>query len=162
MKQKICSIVSVEDIPLAVETPVDDLFNLFRVITAMEQICTIQDGIGLSAVQVGIPWKLFIVKRNDEYEYYVNCEYDGIGEKEKSIEGCLSLRDSFGNLRRFEVDRYPSILLKGKQLKVLDSSLILEDVDRLEVDLYSVVFQHEIDHHRNVLISNIGKEIEFS
>lgn len=161
MKSKNFSIVSVENIPLAVDTPTDDLFDLFRVITQMEQICTIQQGIGLAAVQIGVSWKLFVIKRDDEYEYYVNCEYEGIGEKEKSIEGCLSLRDSFGNLRRFEVDRYPSILLKGKQLKISDSTLVLEDVDRLEYGLYAVVFQHEIDHHRNILISNIGKEIEF-
>ena len=158
------SIVSVDDIPLALDVPTEDLFPLFRTITQMERICTDQQGIGLSAVQVGVPWKLFIVQRDDGYEYYINCNYEGIGEKQKSIEGCLSLRDSRGELRRFEVGRYSSVLVMGKQLKVCfeTGSLFLEDVNRIEKDLYSVVFQHEIQHQDGILISDIGKEIEIS
>lgn len=160
------SIVPVADIPQAVDTPVDNLLSVFRIITQMEQLCTSQNGIGLSAVQVGIPWKLFIVQRGIGYEYYINCEYNGIGEKQKSIEGCLSLRDIQGNLRRFEVERYSSIAVKGKQLKISSDSpsLVLEDVDRMEQDLYAVVFQHEIDHFfgREKMIDIIGTEIELT
>jgi len=160
------SIVPIADIPLAVEVPTDDLFPIFRIITQMERTCSDQEGIGLSAVQVGIPWKLFIVQRGDGYEYYINCEYTGIGEKQKSIEGCLSLRDSQSNLRRFEVERYASIRLKGKQLKIsLETpSLVLEDINRVEDNLYSVVFQHEIDHdlQRDRMIDIIGTEVEFT
>ena len=160
------AIVPVADIPQAVDVSVDNLLPVFRTITQMEQLCTAQEGIGLSAVQVGIPWKLFIVQRGHGYEYYINCEYNGIGEKQKSIEGCLSLRDSQGNLRRFEVDRYSSIAVKGKQLKISSDSpsLVLDDVDRIEHDLYAVVFQHEIDHFfgRSKMIDIIGIEIEIS
>lgn len=158
-------IVPVDNIPLAEDVKTDNLLSLFRVITQMEQLCTKQNGIGLSAVQVGLPWKLFIVQRGNGYEYYLNCEYNGIGEKYKSVEGCLSLRDTKGKLRCFEVDRYSAVTVKGKQLKVGDSpSLYLEDVDRVEQDLYAVVFQHEIDHQRQreLMIDVIGKEIEFT
>ena len=164
MKPKtLLSIVPVADIPQATNTPIDNLIDVFRIITQMEKICTDQQGIGLSAVQVGVPWKLFIVQRDIGYEYYIDCEYNGIGERGKSIEGCLSLKDSQGNLRRFEVDRYSSIRLKGKQLKISDSpSLVLEEIDRIEHDLYAVVFQHEIDHHFNILISDVGEEVELT
>lgn len=156
-------LVPVADIPQATDVPTDELLAVFRLITQMEQLCDAQNGIGLSAVQVGIPWKLFVVQRGIGYEYYINCEYVGFGEKGKSIEGCLSLRDKFGNLRRFEVDRFSSVQIKGQQLIISPESpsLILEDVNRTESGLYSVVFQHEIDHQRNILISEIGKEIEF-
>lgn len=153
-----------EDFFVLQDVPVDDLFSIFRVITQMEKLCTSQKGISLSAVQIGVPWNLFIVQRDSEtcqYEYYINCEYSGIGEKRKSIEGCLSLRDAQGSLRRFEVDRYSSILVKGKQLKISDSSLILEDVNKIEQGLFSVIFQHEIDHYHEVLISKIGVEVDF-
>ena len=157
------SIVPVANIPQAADVPVDDLLSLFKIITQMEQLCTDQDGIGLSAVQVGIPWKLFIVQRGEGYEYYINCEYEGIGEKYKSIEGCLSLQDKFGNLRRFEVERYSSVRINGQQLIISDSlSLVLEDVNKIEYGLYAVVFQHELDHQNDVLISQIGKEIKIS
>jgi peptide deformylase len=159
------SIVPVKDIPKAVDVPTNNLLDVFRLITKMEAICTAQNGIGLSAVQVGIPWRLFIVQRGLGYEYYLNCEYNGTGEKMKSVEGCLSLRDSLGNLRRFEVDRYQTVTVKGKRLRISDSpSLVLEDVNMTEKDLYAVVFQHEIDHQfqRERMIDVIGTEIEFS
>jgi peptide deformylase len=163
MKNNNMSIVPVNLIPQALNVPFDNLISIFRTITGMEKICTDQNGIGLSAVQVGIPLKLFIVQRNNGYEYYLNCEYFGVGEKTKSIEGCLSLRDSNGELRRFEVERYSSVSIKGKQLKISDSSnLIIEDVDRTEKGLYAIVFQHEIDHFlgREKMIDMIGREIE--
>jgi len=157
------SIVPVKDIPKATDVPTGNLLDVFRLITKMEQICTAQNGIGLSAVQVGIPWKLFIVQRGLGYEYYLNCEYNGTGEKMKSVEGCLSLRDAQGNLRRFEVNRYQTVTITGKRLRISDSpSLVLEDVNTVEKDLYAVVFQHEIDHQNEILISDIGTEVEFT
>lgn len=159
-KHQTLAIVPVKDIPLAEDTPTDNLLDVFRVITQMEKICIDNKGIGLSAVQVGIPWKLFIVQRDDKFEYFLNCEYSGLGEKAKSIEGCLSLRNEQGNYRRFELERFPLALIKGKQLKVSSSpSLILEDISVLEKDIMAVVFQHEIDHQSGILISNIGKEL---
>jgi peptide deformylase len=157
------AIVAPEVIPVAGDTPTTNLLDVFRVITQMERICSDSKGIGLSAVQVGVPWKLFIVLRGDRYEYYLNCEYTGVGDaKGKSIEGCLSLRDTEGRLRRFEVERFPVVTVKGKRLILDDEApaLKLEDVNSVERGLYAVVFQHEIDHQNNVLISDIGKELE--
>jgi len=157
-------IVPVEKIPQAEEVPLDDLLGIFRVCTQMMKVCLENDGIGLSAAQVGLPWKLFIVLRSDRkenfhYEYLLNCEYEGEGEKTKSIEGCLSLRDADGNLRRFEVERFSKIRVRGKRL-VVEPELTVEDVDIVLDGLYAIVYQHEIDHQRGVLISDIGKEIE--
>ena len=41
-------------------------------------------------------------------------------------------------------------------------SLVLHDVAKEEINLFSIVFQHEIDHGKDVLISQIGREIELS
>jgi peptide deformylase len=154
-------IVPENEIPEAQIVPTDNLLNIFRIITQMEKVCTEKGGIGLSAVQVGIPWKLFIVQRDHKYEYYLNCEYAGVGDLSKSIEGCLSLLDEDGDFRRFEVDRFPVALIKGQQLKISAApALELEEFSRLEEGLMAVVFQHEIDHQNQILISNIGKEIE--
>ena len=40
--------------------------------------------------------------------------------------------------------------------------MVLHDVSRQEKDLFAVVFQHEIDHGSDKLISDIGKEVEIS
>ena len=162
-------IVPVLDIPDGEIVPTDNLLDIFRLVVQMEQICTEQSGIGLSAVQVGVPLNLFIVQRDDAYEYYLNCEYEGIGEKHPSVEGCLSLRDKEGKLRRFEVQRFASVKLKGQQLKVsagngncgnLTDALKIENIERVENGLYAVVMQHEIDHQLGILISDFGKEVE--
>jgi peptide deformylase len=155
------NLVPVQDIPKAQDVPLDNLMDIFRLCNKLEVICEKNNGIGLSAVQVGIPWKLFIIKRNRHYEYYVNCDYEGSGEKLKSLEGCLSIKKENNEYRRFEVERYSLVKITGKQLIVSGTpSLILQDVNTTEKELYSIVFQHEIDHSRDILISTIGREIE--
>ena len=156
------AIVPPDAIPPAAEVSTDNLLDVFRIVTRMEKVCTDNHGIGLAAVQVGIPWNLFIVLRDDVYECYLNCDYTTIGNvKNKSLEGCLSLRKPDGGLRRFEVERSPSILVKGQRLRVSDATgLVLDDVNRIERGLYACVFAHEIDHGKGILISDIGKEIE--
>lgn len=154
-------LVPLDELPKAQATPTDDLMALFRLAAKMEKLCDSENGVGLSAVQVGIPYKFFILKRGKSYEYYVDCEYVGFGDKQKSIEGCLSIRKPDGGFRRFEVDRYAGIKLQGKQLKITGTpSVLLEDFTRLETGLPAIIFQHEIDHGNDILISQIGKEIE--
>lgn len=158
-------IVPVEEIPLVENvqpTPTDNLMELYKVCQKMENLCQAENGIGLSAVQVGIPWKFFVVRNRDgSFERLVDCEYEAVGTEplQDGLEGCLSLRNAEGRLRNFSVKRHPKVRVTGKKL-LIDPDLSLEDVD-LELDgLYSVVYQHEIDHHRGVLISEIGKEVE--
>lgn len=156
------SIVSVDKIPKGQEVPLDNLLNIFIHGIYMQSLCVALDGIGLSAVQVGVPWNFFVVNDLKEGGFYLNCSYEGLGEKdEKSIEGCLSLRDEKGVLKRFCLSRFKRIKLKGKKLIVQrgEPQFVLEDIDR-EVDgLFSIVFQHEIDHAFGKLISDEGTEI---
>lgn len=160
------TLVPVNDIPLAEDVPTDNLLSIFRVITQMEHLCEQENGVGLSACQVGIPWKLFVVKRqNTHFEYYINCEYTPLGEKMQTIEGCLSLKNAQGQSRRFEVERNSKINLKGKQLVVTSvPELVLVDINQVEEGVDAIIFQHEIDHFwkREKMIDIIGKEIDFS
>ncbi len=65
IKYKDLKIVPVVDIPIGETVPTDNLLDIFRIVTQMEQICTEQKGIGLSAVQIGLPFDLFIIQRNE-------------------------------------------------------------------------------------------------
>ena len=160
MNYKNLSFVPVDKIPKGEDVPLDNLLEIFKLAVHMEAICLKHDGIGLSANQLGIPWKFFIVLKETGNEYFLNCSYEGIGEKNKSIEGCLSLRDKDGKLRRFEVERFDKIRFKGKQLKLSHNpQLILEDVDKEASGLFGTVYQHEIDHFSLITIDQIGKEI---
>lgn len=148
--------------------PLDDPMRVYKVCQELKELCDKEHGIGISAVQVGVPWKLFLVKGDGtcplvpkgEYGYFVNCEYEATTEEQVvSLEGCLSLRSPDGRLRSFQVKRHKIIHLIGFQL-LSDKALVFEPVDSsVDVSQEGIVFQHEIDHHRGILISDIGKEL---
>ena len=75
-----------------------------------------------------------------------------------SIEGCLSLKNKEGSLRFFKVKRYKKVRVTGKML-LTDKDLKLIDLDKELDGLMGTVYQHEIDHHRGILISDIGEEL---
>jgi peptide deformylase len=147
------------------DTPTDDLIRLYKVGQEMRELCSLAHGKGLSAVQVGIPWKFFIVAdlpnflriNDDPFGYFVNCEYEAVGDRTfESVEGCLSLLAEDGSYRRFRLTRNFHIRVIGQRLV----DLTLCDFDQvLDIHTDAIVFAHEIDHHRGILISDKGKEI---
>lgn len=155
-------IVPVEEIPLAHETPIDNLMGVYSICQRLEILCKKENGVGISAVQAGIDWNLFLIKTQSGFDYFLNCDYTPAAEeKVNSLEGCLSLRDAQKNLRHFEVSRYKSILLTGSKLVKLDNNLVLEPLkDVLFAGFQAIVIQHEIDHSKDVLISDIGTEVQ--
>jgi len=170
-KTIIMKLVPVDEIPKSVDikdVALDDLAEIYKICNKMENVCEAENGIGLSAVQVGIPLKLFVVKADDgskfdnkgEYGYFLNCEYEPQQESGQiiSIEGCLSLRSDSGELRHFQVMRYTDILISGYKL---NKDMKLEEVMDFQIGVseQAVVFQHEIEHHSGILISDKGQEI---
>jgi peptide deformylase len=146
-------------IPKGQECPLDDLAELYKLGLSMQIICEKEKGIGLSAVQVGVPLNFFVVNFYDNYRFFINCSYSPVTEeKEKYIEGCLSLKTLEGKLRFFEVERFKAVIVKGKEL-VSEPLLQIKDVEMNLTDFYKIVFQHEIDHASDILISQIGKEV---
>lgn len=150
------------------DVPLDDPMKVFKICQQMEMVCERENGIGLSAVQVGIPWKLFIVKgdgtcpiiEKGKYAYFVNTHYTVTEENQiLSLEGCLSIRSQDGQLRLFQVPRHNKVHLNGHIL-VFNSVLKFDILDiKISAAEEGIVFQHEIDHSSAILISDIGKEI---
>jgi len=171
-------ILTSDKLPIGiVPAPEYNLLELYKVCLNMENACLEAGGIGLSAVQVGVPWKLFIVrvdipdgfgerrplvpKSIPTFRYFANCEYSPAegSDRHPSIEGCLSLLSETGLLRYFKVDRFNEIILNGKELMV-EPILGLRDVElRLKDCWLGTVVQHEIDHQREILISETGEEM---
>ena len=102
-------------------------------------------GIGLAAVQVGVPKRVIVMDlaRQDEPKqprYFVNPEILWASEELKPWEeGCLSVPEIFD-----EVDRPAHV-----KLKYLDynGNEVIEDAH----DLFAVCIQHEMDHLEGVL-----------
>lgn len=146
----------------------DNPIQILRTCQQLQLLCEKQNGIGISAVQVGIPLKLFLIKGDGTlpslpknlYGYFLNCTYKATNEERVvSLEGCLSIRSPDGLLRSFQVERYKQINIDGYRLKI-NSKILIEKFDAvIGIDQQGVVFQHEIDHQNGILISDIGKEI---
>jgi peptide deformylase len=152
-------LVEPEKIPKIISEQVDPI-DLFKLANKMEVICLDNKGIGLSAVQVGIPWNFFIVNRDSKFEYYFNCSYEGNNDFIDSIEGCLSLINKDGSFKRFLLKRHSEVAIKGTRLvESIGGKMVLEPFEKKESGLYGIVFQHEIDHASDILISKVGKEI---
>jgi peptide deformylase len=146
-------------IPKGLDCSGEDLVNLFKLGLLLEEFCEKQKGVGISAVQVGIPFDFFVVKFPDQYRFFLNCTYEPLDEsKEKSLEACLSLKTLIGGLRFFEVDRHSKVKIKGKEL-IHDIELKIVDFEFVPDESFKIVFQHEIDHSQQILISQIGKEV---
>lgn len=157
---KLLTEAEVREIKEISDTPVTDLLDVYKTCLKMQELCDQEHGLGIAAIQVGVPWRLFLIKGGNAYGYYLNCKYEPIGdEKVVSFEGCLTLKDG-EQLRQFQVLRYKKIRLIGQKLIIPELKII--DINE-EIDLNeSIVFQHEIDHCFLILINDIGKEVLWS
>ncbi len=137
-----------------------DLVEIFK---SMEKICLENQGVGLAGVQIGVDLDIFIVKKGENsffdapFGWFVNTNYEPTykSKRVKSKEGCLSIKNSLGELVFYEVNRYDQIQINGFIMKE-DGSL---QEFKLNISNQSFIFQHEIDHNHNILISQIGEEI---
>lgn len=155
-------IVAINEIPASTQNvPLNNLSDLYSKAQQMEMLCVANNGVGLAAAQVGIPWKFFIYcDENNKFHYMIDCEYTPVGEdKHVSVEGCLSIRTDSGEMRHFKVMRHNSIKVTGKEL-VIGEKIEINDFEKtIDKSLECVIFQHEIDHQNNILISSIGDEL---
>lgn len=161
------TLVPPEQIPVAGPVPMD-LVLVYKTCLELRDLCVKERGKGISAVQVGIPWDLFVISglpgflriKDDSYGYFVGCTYGPVGpEQVESLEGCLSLKSPSGDIRTFRVSRYIQVRVTGQRLVDTPSLALIEFNQVLDLNTDAIVFQHECDHGKSVLISDIGKEV---
>lgn len=98
-------------------------------------------GVALAAIQLGIPLRIIVVRNNYEnkedktFSVFINpviTKYEG--EIEEDFEGCLSVKDIYGKVPRYNKIRVKALDINGKEF-------------RLTIDGFLArVLQHEIDH----------------
>ena len=102
-------------------------------------------GIGLAAVQIGVPLRVIVMDlaREDEPKaprYFVNPEILELdGEKQPYEEGCLSVPDYFDEVERPKRVRLRYLNYKG------------EPIEEWAEGMYAVCIQHEMDHLQGTL-----------
>ncbi|MEZ6029952.1 MAG: peptide deformylase [Hyphomonadaceae bacterium] len=102
-------------------------------------------GIGLAAIQIGVPQRVIVMDlaREDEPKaprYFVNPEILELdGDKQAYEEGCLSVPDFFDEVER----------PKRVKLRYLDYNG--NQVEEWAEGMYAVCIQHEMDHLQGTL-----------
>lgn len=102
-------------------------------------------GIGLAAIQVGVPKRVIVMDLAREGEdkqprYFVNPEILwASNETQLCEEGCLSIPDIYDEVERATSVRLRYLNYAGEQIE--------EDAQ----DLYAICIQHEMDHLEGIL-----------
>ena len=102
-------------------------------------------GIGLAAIQVGVPKRIIVIdiSKNDEEKkpvFFVNPEIIWTSEKNVSYEeGCLSVPGQFAEINRPDMCHIKFLDYYGKKKELKTSGLL------------ATCIQHEIDHLEGIL-----------
>lgn len=126
-----------------VEGGVDD--NLRALMDDMLETMYDAPGIGLAAIQVGVPQRIIVMDLAGEDEepqprFFVNPEIlETSGETVPYQEGCLSVPDIYDDVERPSQAKIRYLGYDGKE--------VVEDT----AGLYAVCIQHEMDHLNGVL-----------
>jgi peptide deformylase len=129
-----------------VEELIADMFETMRT----------NNGVGLAAVQVGVPLRVIVVEIPEELEdpeagtslALINPELArSSDEVEDGIEGCLSVPGWVGEVERHSRVTVKAMDERGKKIRVRASGYLAR------------VLQHEIDHLNGVLFIDLAKEM---
>jgi len=124
------------------DVPVEDFGTaaLQVVVSDLHETLEHAGGLGLSAIQVGIPYRVFVTNIYGEKHTYVNpVVMSTFGTPVPFAEGCLSVPGVFET-----VDRFNEIIVSSKSVEGEDELRQLDDVEAQCV-------AHEIDHLDGVM-----------
>lgn len=106
-------------------------------------------GVGLAAVQIGIPKKVFIAYSksskkflsfiNPEIVWYSKRKNTGVPDSKNKYEGCLSLPGKWG------------LVSRSKKIKIIYQTLGGQKITRSFSDQIATIIQHEYDHLNGIL-----------
>ncbi len=106
------------------------------------------DGIGLSANQVGINAKVFVAQVENKFYAIFNPEVTKKSKEEDEMEeGCLSVPEYFGKVKRAEKIWIKGYDAGGKKIKIKAWGFLAR------------IIQHELDHLEGKLFIDKTKEI---
>ena len=116
-------------------TPVTE-FGTQLLPTIQEMVATMigRNGIGLSANQVGLTQRIFVMEVHDTYQEYINPEIIEASEEMIRNEGCLSFPGVRASVKRFN------------RIKIKAKTFMGNDIEEELTGRDAICFQHELSH----------------
>lgn len=124
-----------------------------ELVRKMRRVMRDANGVGLSANQVGLPYRLFVAEVPDaqgglKFYSVFNPRLDFVkNEKAVMEEGCLSVPGKYGFVERYTEARLQGLDKRGRTLKIKAWGFLAH------------VFQHEVDHLEGRLFIDKAKEV---
>jgi peptide deformylase len=122
---------------------IDD--NIRALAEKMKDIMVQYKGVGLAGPQAGVNLRIFVASEDGTREnakVYINPKITTSGSLVAKEEGCLSLPDIWGNVKRFTKCSLKALDENGKEISI-------EAEDHL-----ARIYQHEYDHLDGTLIAD--------
>lgn len=120
-------------------------FGIRQIVDGMSKFLHEKDGLGLSAVQVGHPLRVFVLDLStfkDSPSVFINPEIIEKRGHDWSIEGCLSIPGVTGRVRRY------------REIDIVYNDLDGSEHEMTAEGLLSVAIQHEMDHLEGMLFTS--------
>lgn len=105
----------------------------------MIEVMKSEDGVGLAANQVGLPFRMFVMDYKGDTRCFINPVVRSYGRVREIKEGCLSLPDIYATVRRSSKCHLQAFDLTGIRI---DTELTGD---------WARIVQHEVDHLDGVL-----------
>ncbi|HQA95931.1 MAG TPA: peptide deformylase [Candidatus Colwellbacteria bacterium] len=120
-----------------------DKKKIAEVAKKMRKLMQENKGVGLSANQIGLDWRMFVAQNEGKFYVIFNPEITSVSKQmDECEEGCLSVPEMEKSIKR----PYQVTLVgqdkNGKKLKIKAWGLLAR------------IFQHEIDHLNGTLIAD--------
>ncbi len=112
-----------------------------------------KDGVGIASVQVGNPIQLCVIAKDFTPDKKADLILINPSFEKKSIlrewgeEGCLSVPNTYGSVRRFKKIKVSALNAKG------------EKIEFVATEFFARIIQHEIDHLNGVLFIEKAKKL---
>jgi len=108
-----------------------------QIVDALTEVMRSSGGVGLSANQIGMKWRVFIIKVGDEIVPIFNPKLvDTFGENVYYDEGCLSFPNLFMKVKRFQGLRLRFASQNGevdtKKFTGMTARIMLHEIDHLD------------------------------
>ncbi|HTY40061.1 MAG TPA: peptide deformylase [Candidatus Paceibacterota bacterium] len=130
--------------------------DMTALLQRMRRIMRIANGVGLSANQIGLPYRLFVAQVPDAQgalKFYAifNPELEKVSPETTPLEeGCLSIPGAYGNVDRAKQVTLTGLDKHGRPLRIKAWGLLAR------------VFQHEVDHLNGKLFIDRTKDIHYA
>lgn len=119
--------------------------SIVKLADVMIDIMIENKGVGLAGPQAGVGLRIFVISvdgTREKAKVFINPEIEPSGDFESVEEGCLSLPNIYGKVKRNKVCKVTATGLDGKEFTEVGEGL------------YARAMQHEYDHLEGTMIKD--------